>query len=64
MEFPIKGWPVAIKAEADVGWNWGEMVSFEKWKENPLIDKTLSISVPEEDEELEPVMEGDGDGWR
>jgi len=64
MEFPIKGWPVAIKAEADVGWNWGEMVSFKKWKENPLPDKTLSISVPEEDGELEPVMEGDGDGWR
>lgn len=35
MEFEVKGWPVEIKAEAEVGWNWGELVKLQEWLENP-----------------------------
>ena len=36
MEFEIRGWPVPIKADAEVGWNWGEML---KWEDEPGKDK-------------------------
>lgn len=31
MEFPVKGWPVPIKADPEVGWNWGEMMPWADW---------------------------------
>ncbi len=32
MEFQVKGWPVPIKADAEVGWNWGETLPWDEWK--------------------------------
>lgn len=32
MEFEVKGWPVPIKADAEVGWNWGEMATWDDWQ--------------------------------
>lgn len=33
MEFPVKGWPVPIKVDAEVGWNWGELISWADWQD-------------------------------
>lgn len=32
LEFDVKGWPVKIKIDVEVGWNWGEMIPWDAYK--------------------------------
>lgn len=36
MEFPVNGWAIPLKVEAEVGWNWGELIPWHEWQTAPL----------------------------
>jgi DNA polymerase-1 len=32
LEFEVKGWPVKLKVDVEVGWNWGEMIPWKAYQ--------------------------------
>jgi len=74
LEFEVKNWPVSLKTEVEIGWNWGEMIPWETykvlgvrgldlvpWKKYTDKYKELGVSILNEVDEEGAVVEEDSE---